>query len=159
MLEKINKLLKWNLSQAFLKALTKAQNLHCRTTIFQERLLMTASALKHDHNIIKIKSVKSLKLFWQEVGWIEITIHYYYIIYGKRIPSFPMHRKKFSMLFLFNFLSQQIQIFFYVSFCEINCIKIQTLSLVLNLSILAEILCVLFTLMSSFTSDWKKSSR
>ena len=33
---------------------------------------------------------------------------------------------------------------FYVSLCEINCIKIQTMSLVLNLSSLAEILCVLF---------------
>ena len=33
---------------------------------------------------------------------------------------------------------------FYVSLCGINCIKIQTMSLVLNLSSLAEILCVLF---------------
>ena len=33
---------------------------------------------------------------------------------------------------------------FYVSLREINCIKIQTMSLVLNLSSLAEILCVLF---------------
>ena len=34
---------------------------------------------------------------------------------------------------------------FYVSLCEINCIKIQT-SLVLNPSILAETVCVLFQL-------------
>ena len=31
---------------------------------------------------------------------------------------------------------------FYVSLCEFNCIKILTISLVLNLSILAEILCI-----------------
>ena len=42
---------------------------------------------------------------------------------------------------------------FYVSLCEINCIKIQTISLVLNLSILVEILCILFALTSSFASD------
>ena len=39
--------------------------------------------------------------------------------------------------------------FFYVSLCEINCIKIQTISL----SILAETFCILFTLTSSFASD------
>ena len=47
---------------------------------------------------------------------------------------------------------------FYVSHGEINCIKIETISLVLILSILAKILCVLFTLTSSFASDRKKSS-
>ena len=46
---------------------------------------------------------------------------------------------------------------FYVSLFEINCIKIQAISLVQNLSILAEIFCVLFPLTSSFASDWKKS--
>ena len=46
----------------------------------------------------------------------------------------------------------------YLYLYEINCIKIQTTSLVLNLSILADILCVLFTLTSSFASGWKKSS-
>ena len=30
---------------------------------FEERLPMTASALKYDHDIIKIKSTKNLKLF------------------------------------------------------------------------------------------------
>ena len=49
--------------QAFLKALARAQKLHCRTTISAERLPMTASALKHDHDIIILKSGKSLKLF------------------------------------------------------------------------------------------------
>ena len=62
----MNKQLKWNLSQAFLKALISAQNLHCRTTISAERLQMTASALKNDHNIIIKKSDKILKLFWYE---------------------------------------------------------------------------------------------
>ena len=46
---------------------------------------------------------------------------------------------------------------FHVSFFQVNCIKIQTMSLVLNLSeISAEILCDWFTLTSSFASDWKK---
>ena len=53
----------------------------------------------------------------------------------------------FSTFFLFCFTA----LFF--SLCEINCIKIQTISLVLNLSILAEILYVLFALTSSFASD------
>ena len=47
---------------------------------------------------------------------------------------------------------------FYVSLCEINCIKVQTVCIVLNLTILVEILSVLFTLTSSFASDWKKRS-
>ena len=73
----MNEQLKWNLSQALLKVMTNAQKLHCRTTISAERLPMTASALKHDHDIIVIKSDKSLKLFWyKEVAgrWIEIKI-------------------------------------------------------------------------------------
>ena len=45
------------------KALTSAQKLHCRTTNFAERLPMTASALKYDHDTIIIKSAESLKLF------------------------------------------------------------------------------------------------
>ena len=45
---------------------------------------------------------------------------------------------------------------FYVSFCEINCIKIKSMSLFL--CALVRILCVLFILMSSFASDRKKSS-
>ena len=51
------------LSQVFLKAFSRAQNLHCRTTIFAERLPMTASAFKHDHDVVIIKSAESLKLF------------------------------------------------------------------------------------------------
>ena len=52
------------LLQIFLKVLTSAQNLHCRTTIFAEHLPMTASTFKHDHDLITIKSAESLKLFW-----------------------------------------------------------------------------------------------
>ena len=47
------------ISQGFDKGTKSA----LQNNYFQEHLLMTASALKHDHNIIKIKSVKSLKLF------------------------------------------------------------------------------------------------
>ena len=63
----------------------------------------------------------------------------------KSFPSFPFQssnkNSKFSC---------------YVSLYEINCIKIMTMSLALNLTILAETLCVLFTLTSSFASDRKK---
>ena len=48
-----------SISQGFGKY-TKAT---LRTTVFPERLPMTASALKHDHDIITIKSAESLKLF------------------------------------------------------------------------------------------------
>ena len=48
-------------SQTFLKALKSARKLHCRTTIIAERLAMSASALKHDHDIIIIKNAESLK--------------------------------------------------------------------------------------------------
>ena len=61
--ELINKLLKLNLSQAFLKAFTSLQKLHCRTTIFEKRLTMAASALKHDDDFSKIKTAENLRLF------------------------------------------------------------------------------------------------
>ena len=77
LIKPINKPGKWNLSQPFLKALTSAQKLHCRTTIFEERLPVTASALKYDHDPIMVKCAKSWKLFWyEEVAgrWIEAKI-------------------------------------------------------------------------------------
>ena len=43
------------ISQSFAKCI--------KATIFAERLPMTASALKHDHDIIIIKSAESLKIF------------------------------------------------------------------------------------------------
>ena len=55
----------------------------------------------------------------------------------KKLSKFSIAQKRFSMLFLFNFVPQQILIIFYVSLCEINCIKIQTINLVVNLTILA----------------------
>ena len=50
-------------SQAFLKALTSAQKLHCRPAVLPERFPMTASALKYDPDIIITKSNESLKQF------------------------------------------------------------------------------------------------
>ena len=47
----------------FIKVLIRAQKLHCRTTVSEECLLMTASTLKYDHNSIIIKRAESLKLF------------------------------------------------------------------------------------------------
>ena len=63
------------------------------------------------------KSAESLKLFWyEEVAgrWIETKICWYYIIYWKSFPSFPVHSKKFYMLFLFNFIPQQILNFLFI---------------------------------------------
>ena len=45
---------------AFLKALTSAQKLQCKTIIFEERLPITASALKYDHDIIITKSAEKV---------------------------------------------------------------------------------------------------
>ena len=106
----INKLPKRNLSQAFLKALTSAQKLYCRTTIFEEPLLMTASVLKYDHDIIIIKSAQNLKLFsYGEVAgrWTKKNLLILYYLW-KSFPSFPVNGKKFSMLFLFDVFPQQI---------------------------------------------------
>ena len=47
----------------FTKVLICAQKLHCRTTVSEECLPMTASTLKYDHNGIIIKRAESLKLF------------------------------------------------------------------------------------------------
>ena len=46
-------------SQTFLKVLKSARKLYCRTFIIAERLPMSASALKHDHDIIIIKNVSN----------------------------------------------------------------------------------------------------
>ena len=60
---------------------------------------------------------------------MEIKICYYYIIYGKSFPSFPVHRKKF--FFSFQLCSTANSKFsFHVSLCEINCFKIETMCLV-----------------------------
>ena len=61
------------ISQGFDKC-TKAT---LQNSYFEERLPMTASALKYDHDIIIIKSAESLKQFWyEEVAgrWIIIKI-------------------------------------------------------------------------------------
>ena len=70
-----------------------------------------------------------------------------------KLSKFSNAQKRFSMLHAISF---QLLHFIFVSFCEINCIKIQTKCLVLNLSIFLEILSVLFTLTSSFASNWRK---
>ena len=76
----------------------------------------------------------------------------------KKVSKFSNAQKKVFHAFSFQLCSTANSKFSYlVSLCGIDCIKIQTISLVLNLSILAEIFCVWFTLTSSSASDWKKS--
>ena len=121
--ELINKPKKWNLSQAFLKALTSAKKLHWRATIFAERLPMTVSALKHDRDIITIKSAESLKtiLIWRKSTKMNRNKNLLMLCYfWKKLSKFSNTLEK---------------VFRFVSLCEINCIKIEAISLVLNLSI------------------------
>ena len=76
---------------------------------------MTASAMKHDHNIIIIKTTESLKLFsHEEVAgrWIEIKICYVILFMAKAFQPLQC-----------NYGQQQILYFLFVSLCEINCIK------------------------------------
>ena len=100
-----NKLIKWNIPQVFLKALTSAQKLHCRTTIFEERLPMTATALKHDHDII-IKSAECL--FWYE----EVAGNI--ILFMEKAFQVFQCTEKFFMLFLSNFVPLQSVNFIFI---------------------------------------------
>ena len=71
----------------------------------------------------------------------------------KDFQVFQYTEKNFPCVFFQLCSTANFKFSFYVSLYETNCIKIQTISLVLNLSILEEILCVLFTLTSLFASD------
>ena len=62
----------------------------------------------------------------------------------KAFQVFQCTEKSFPCFFFQLCSTANSNFSFYVSLCEINCIKIQTMSLVLNLSILAEILSGLF---------------
>ena len=74
----------------------------------------------------------------------------------KMLSKFCNAQKKSFPWFFFSTCSTASSKFsFYVSLCEINCVTIQTISFI-SKSILVEILCVLFTLTSSFASDWCK---
>ena len=75
-------------------------------------------------------------LIWRSSGKMNsvltIIIKNVLILYylWKKVSKFCDAQKKFSVLFLFSFVPQQVlNFFFYVSLCEINCIKIQTISL------------------------------
>ena len=116
-MELINTLLKWNLSQTFFKALTSAQKLHCRTTIFDECLLMTASTLKHDTiSLCYIKCWEFKTIFiWRSSRKINrnknLLILYYLL---KKLSKFSNAQKKFSMLFLFNLVWHFLFMFHFV---------------------------------------------
>ena len=78
-------------------------------------------------------------------------------ILSSKLSKFSNTQKKVFHAFSFKLCSTANSKFsFYVSLCEINCIKSQTIGLVLILSILADFLWVLFTLTLSFASDRKK---
>ena len=55
----------------------KSAKVTLQNNYFEERLPMSASALKYDGNIIIIKSTRSLKLRWYEEAagrWIKLEI-------------------------------------------------------------------------------------
>ena len=98
---------------------------------------MTASALKHDHNVIVIKIVQSLKLFrCEEVASRKINRNKFgniILFMQKAFTNFSNAQKKVFPAFSFQFYSTaNCKFSFYISRCEINSIKIQTMSLVLN---------------------------
>ena len=115
----------------------------------------------------KRRKFKTILFWYEEVAgrWMEkknvLMLNYLWKKLSRKLfqcteKSFPCFFYSYFFCF-FNFVPQQsLNFSFYVSFCEINCIKIQAMSQSSSKSILAEILCVLFTLTSSFVSDWKK---
>ena len=75
----------------------------------------------------------------------------------KKLSKFSDAQKKVFHAFSFQLYSTANSKFpFYILLCEINCIKIQTMGLVLNLSIIAGILCVLFFLRHHSPATEKK---
>ena len=103
---------------------------------------------------IKRRKFKTI-LIWRSSRKMSRNKNYLYILYIYMSHIYYLWKKlsKFSMFFLFNFVPQQ----------NLNVLDVLFMfhlekpreSLVLNLSILAEIFCVLFTFMSSIASDWK----
>ena len=74
----------------------------------------------------------------------------------KKLSKFSNAQKKVFQAFSFQLCSTaNSKCSYYVSLSEINCIKILTMSIVWNLSILAKILCFIY-FTSTFASDWKK---
>ena len=91
--------------------------------------------LKIINLLIITKGAENLKLLWFE------TWH----------ASFPW----FYLFLLFYLIPQQLLKFLFVPYYVCLCVKNQIMSLVLNQSILAKILCGLFALTSPFSRDWK----
>ena len=94
------------------------QLFNCRTTIFDEHLPVTASALKYNHDIIIIKIVESLKLFWYEEvtgRWVEIKVCCIILFIKKASQVFQCTEKVFHA-FSFQFCStSNSKFYFYVS--------------------------------------------
>ena len=80
---------------------------------------MTASSLRHDHDITMRKSAESLKLFWYEKvagRWIEKKLLMLYYLWKKQsLPSSHMQSKKFSMPFFSTSSTASSKFSFYVS--------------------------------------------
>ena len=106
---------------------------------------MTASVFEHDQDIIIIRDAESLNYFDMKMNKNKNLLILYYLL--KKLSKFSDAQKKVFHAFSFQLCSRANSKFsFYISLCEINCIKIQTMSLVLNMSILAGILYLLLTL-------------
>ena len=107
----INKLLKWNLSQAFPKALTSAQKLYGKTTIFDERLPMTASALKSRYHYNKKRQKHKTILIWRSSRKMNRSKN---LLIKLAQFSNAQKEKRFPCFFFFNFVPQLIPNFLFM---------------------------------------------
>ena len=95
----------------------KCTEVTLQTTIFDERLLMTASTLKHDTiSLCYIKRWEFKTIFiWRSSRKINrnknLLILYYLL---KKLSKFSNAQKKFSMLFLFNLVWHFLFMFHFV---------------------------------------------
>ena len=110
-----NEVLKWSFSQAFYKALTTAQKLHCRTSIFGTAPddCFSLGIWSRYHYNKKHRKFKAM-LVWRSSrkmnkNKILLMLHANItLLMAKAFQVFQWTEKMFSILFLFNFIPQLI---------------------------------------------------
>ena len=108
-----NEVLKWSFSQAFYKALTTAQKLHCRTSIFGTAPddCFSLGIWSRYHYNKKHRKFKAM-LVWRSSrkmnkNKILLMLHANItLLMAKAFQVFQWTEKMFSILFLFNFIPQ-----------------------------------------------------
>ena len=110
-----NEVLKWSFSQAFYKALTTAQKLHCRTSIFGTAPddCFSLGIWSQYHYNKKRRKFKTM-LVWRSSRKMNknknlLMLHANItLLMAKTFQVFQWTEKMFSILFLFNFIPQLI---------------------------------------------------